>query len=72
MIYIGQGFLLLDFERKLFLYSKTILGKLMGLETTNTIAIIRQTKHQAAYLRYGVLEVLKPSIYATSQLPSNL
>jgi hypothetical protein len=27
------------------------LEKLMELENTNTIAIIRQTKHQAAYLR---------------------
>ena len=26
----------------------------MGLENTNTIAIIKQTKHQAAYLRLGV------------------
>jgi hypothetical protein len=27
------------------------LEKLMELENTNTVAIIRQTKHQAAYLR---------------------
>ena len=27
------------------------LEKLMELENTNTIAILRQTKHQAAYLR---------------------
>jgi hypothetical protein len=25
----------------------------MGLENTNTIAIIRQTKHQAVYLKVG-------------------
>jgi len=41
----------------------------MGLENINTIAIIKQTKHQAAYLRYGVLGVLIPSLYATSHLP---
>ena len=41
----------------------------MGLENTNTIAIIEQTKHQAAYLRLGVLGVLIPSLYATSPLP---
>jgi hypothetical protein len=27
------------------------LEKLIGLENINTIAIIKQTKHQAAYLR---------------------
>jgi len=32
MIYIGQGFLLLDFEPKFFFHSKPILEKLMGLE----------------------------------------
>jgi len=41
----------------------------MGLENTNIIAIIKQTKHQAAYLRQGILGVLIPSIYATSLLP---
>jgi hypothetical protein len=41
----------------------------MGLENTNTIAIIRQTKHQATYLRQGVLGVLTPSLYADSPLP---
>jgi len=45
MIYIGKEFLLLDFEPKFFLYSKTILGKLMGLENINATTIIRQTKH---------------------------
>jgi len=29
----------------------------MGLENTNTIAIIRQTKHHTTYLRWGVLGV---------------
>jgi hypothetical protein len=52
MIDNEQGFFLLDFEPKFFFHhSKPIIGKLMGLENTNTIAIIRQTKHQAAYLR---------------------
>jgi len=41
----------------------------MGLENTNTIAIIKQTKHHAAYLSYDVLGVLISSLYATSPLP---
>jgi len=32
----------------------------MGLENTNTIAIIKQTKNQATYLRKGILGVLIP------------
>jgi len=40
----------------------------MGLKNINTIAIIGKKKHPAAYLRYGVLGVLKPSLYATSPL----
>ena len=50
-IHIGQGFFLLDFEPQFVHRSKIILGKLIGLENTNTIAIIRQVKHKAAYLR---------------------
>jgi hypothetical protein len=59
---------LLDFYLNKFSLNQT-KKKLMGLENTNTIAIIRQTKHQAAYLRWGVLGVLIPSLYATSPLP---
>jgi hypothetical protein len=48
---LTKGFFFLDFESKFVHHSKLILGKLMGLENTNTIAIIKQTKHQAAYLK---------------------
>jgi hypothetical protein len=33
------------------IYFEWNLEKLMGLENTNTITIIKQIKHQAAYLR---------------------
>jgi hypothetical protein len=50
MIYIGKGFLLLDFEPKSIHHSKPIIGKLIK-RTPTPMAIIKQTKRQAAYLR---------------------
>ena len=67
-IYISQEFFLLDFELQFVHRSKISLGKLIELENTNTIDIIRQTKYKATYLRLGVLRMLKFSFYATSLL----
>jgi penicillin-binding protein-related factor A (putative recombinase) len=49
MIYIGKGFLLLDFEPKSIHHSKPIIGKLIKEHQHHSN--LRETKHQAAYLR---------------------